>query len=170
MGELLTRWTVRVALVCYVVALTRMLGTRRGDRDPGRLAWTAGLIAYLAHVVCAFHFFHDWSHAAAYRETARQTAALFGWDWGGGLYFNYVFTAVWSLDVLWWWLAPAAYRARPLWLSAGIHGFLAFMAFNGAVVFGAGLVRWAGLAACAGLLFLLWRTRRHAHDPQDLSP
>lgn len=32
---------------------------------------------------------------ALYQETAQLTAEVFGVNWGGGLYFNYVFTAVW---------------------------------------------------------------------------
>ena len=42
-----------------------------------------------------------------------------------------------------------------VWEEEGaVQGFLAFMAFNATVVFGAGAVRWAGLAACLGLLGL----------------
>ena len=48
----------------------------------------------------------------SYEATARQTAELFRIRWGGGLYFNYVFTAVWAADVLWMWAKPEAYRAR----------------------------------------------------------
>ncbi len=156
-GELAVRWTVRVALALYTLAVAGMLlgERRRWWRPAARWAWTLGCAAYLAHVGCAFHSFHGWSHAAAYAETARRTEELFGLAWGGGLYFNYLFTAVWVGDVLWWWAAPAAYQARPRWLGWAVHGFLAFMAFNGAVVFATGLIRWAGLTAGLALA-VLW--------------
>ena len=37
---------------------------------------------------------------------------------------------------------------------------MAFMFFNGAVVFGAGFSRWVGLAATPVLLLLWWRALR----------
>jgi hypothetical protein len=42
---------------------------------------------------------------------------------------------VWLADVLWVWVAPTSYLARPRWLHWSIHGFLAFVVFNAAVVF-----------------------------------
>src|SRR5262245_9319 len=115
-GETLTRWTVRIALAFYVLALAMRLIARQ--HGPGqRLAWTAGCVAYLAHVVCAFHFYHGWSHAAAYADTARRTGEVLGLSWGAGLNFNYAFTAVWVLDVLWWWLDPERYPTRPRWID-----------------------------------------------------
>ncbi len=122
-----------------------------------RPAWTAGCLLYLAHVYGAFEFFHDWSHRVAYAETARQTAELFDFDWGGGLYFNYLFTAMWVVDVVWWWIGPSHYENRPRWMTAFVHAFLAFMFFNGAVVFATGFSRWVGAAATPLLLFLWWR-------------
>jgi hypothetical protein len=84
-------------------------------RDPAaRLAWTLACAFYLMHVAAAFQFHHHWSHLAAYRETAQQTAEVFGLNWGGGLYFNYAFTIVWIADALWWWrIGLDGYRAPP---------------------------------------------------------
>ncbi|HEV3005325.1 MAG TPA: hypothetical protein VGX78_12740, partial [Pirellulales bacterium] len=103
-GELATRWTVRLALAGYFLggALRAENRTPRG-RLIGRIAWTLGCLFYLAHIACAFHVYHGWSHAAAYRHTAEQTAALTGWNWGGGIYFNYLFTVVWLADAIAWW-------------------------------------------------------------------
>lgn len=99
---------------------------------------------------------------------------MVGLDWGGGLYANYGFAAVWTADVCWWWLAPRRYLARPRGLEWAVQGFLAFMAFNATVVFGAGAVRWAGLAAClflAAVLGYTWRRRGStfgkSQDPAD---
>ncbi|MCC6540515.1 MAG: hypothetical protein IT162_23405 [Bryobacterales bacterium] len=138
----LTLWTVRASAVCYVAALAGL---------GARAMWTAGCALFLAHVAAAFHFHHRWSHAAAVAETARQTEALFGVSSGFGLWFNYVFAAVWLADVVWWWGAPERYASRPRWMSAAVHGFMAFMFFNGAVVFASGPTRWLGLAATVWL-------------------
>lgn len=157
-GEAFTIWSVRASTLFYVAALIVLLGARMPWRRVfARLAWTAGCLTYLAHVYGAFEFFHGWSHAAAYGETARQTEELFGLDWGGGLYFNYLFTVVWLADAAWWWMQPMRYETRPRWIAAAIHAFLAFMFFNGAVVFATGFSRWMGAAATPALLFLLWR-------------
>ena len=168
-GEALAIATARVALVLYVAALVIIAGTaREPGRDRGgsvrgrrlaRLLWSAGLLAYLAHVGTAFHFVHGWSHQAAVVETARQTRELFGLETGVGIWFNYLFTAVWGADVAWWWLDEDSYVRRTVLVSAGVHAFLAFMFFNGAVVFASGPSRWIGLAATV-LVPALWMWRR----------
>jgi hypothetical protein len=168
-GELLTRWTIRLALLCYAGATAlRLLPRYDVPRQAlARWLWTAGCALYFAHVACAFQFAHGWSHDAAYRETARRTAALFGLSWGGGLYLNYLFTAVWAGDVVSWWRGLARYAARPRWWDRLVQAFLAFMAFNGAVVFAAGPVRWVGLLvslALGVLWYLRWRRKRVPAD------
>ena len=153
-GEFLTKVTIWIAVAGYfagaaVFALAR--GRRKWD-SLARLAWTAACVALLAHVACAFHFYHGWSGAAAYRDTARQTAEVFGLDWGGGLYINYALLAAWVADVLWWWRRGLdAYRRRPWPLVAAWHAFLLFIVFNATVVFADGFVRWAGLCLCLAL-------------------
>ena len=147
----LTIWTVRIACMLYVGAL---LAWRFTKPQAAKACWTMGLAAYLAHVVAAFAYRHSWSHEAAWLETARQTSALFGLDWGGGLWFNYVFTLVWLFDAAWLWIRPESYRLRTRAVSIPIHAFMAFMFFNGAVVFASGWVRWLGAAATATLILL----------------
>ncbi|MBI3860722.1 MAG: hypothetical protein HY290_02375 [Planctomycetia bacterium] len=114
------------------------------------------------HVLCAFAFHHHWSHAEAYDHTARETARKVGIDWGGGIWFNYLFLALWSADVIWWWWKPAEYRSRARWLSVGVQAYLAFIAINATVVFEWGPVRHAGLAAimCLALIAFWSRPRR----------
>ena len=140
-GELWTRWTVRVALMLYVFSLV----VRSRSPRWGRLTWTAGCLAYLMHVACAFEFYHHWSDTDAYAFTARQTAAVVGLDWGGGLYVNYAFTLVWIADVVWWWLRSDAPMPALRWIG---HGFMGFIAFNATVVFATGFSRWFGIGAC----------------------
>src|SRR4051812_41967809 len=102
-GELATKLTVWLALAAYAVATAILVRSPASPRARG--LWTLGCGFYLAHVLCAFGFFHHWSHGAAYQATARQTRELVGWEWGGGLFVNYLFTAIWVADVLWWWFA-----------------------------------------------------------------
>ena len=163
-GELLTRLTVWLALCGYAAGAAMLLlaegRTHRLVR--ARWAWTFGCICFLAHVVSAFGFYHGWSHAAAYRETARQTAEMTGHHWGGGIFLNYLFAALWLGDVLWWWLAPATFARRSQQLAAAWQGFFFFMVFNATVVFGRGPVRWFGVLICAGLAALWLRKRKRA--------
>jgi hypothetical protein len=151
-----TVWSIRFATLLYAAGLLSML---LGRERPARALWTAGLLSYLAHVVSAFHYVHGWSHARAAAETARQTEELFGIASGAGLFFNYLFTVVWTFDALWWWLDEDGYRLRPRWTSVFVHAFLAFMFVNGAVVFAQGFSRWFALAAALPLLFLWLRSR-----------
>jgi hypothetical protein len=148
-GELLTRWAVRLSVALYVLALAlRLVG--RWPRL-ARAAWTVGALALVVHVGCAFHFYHGWSHAAAYADTARRTAEVTGLDWGGGLYANHAFALLWLADAAWWWAAPEAYARRPAWVEALVQGYLGFLAFNATVVFAQGPARWLGVA---GLVLL----------------
>jgi hypothetical protein len=142
-GELLTRWTVRVALMLYVASLA----TRGYAPRASRLVWTVGCGIYLLHVGCAFGYYHHWSHDDAYTFTAHQTAVVVGLDWGGGLYINYAFTLVWIADACWWWTD----RPKPRWIVWAVQLFMAFIAFNATVVFALGFSRWFGVAACIWL-------------------
>jgi hypothetical protein len=155
--EVLTRWTIRVSLLLYAAALAAILLGRARPvlLREARLTWTAGCILLWLHVAAAFHFYHHWSHQAAYQATAQDTAATIGWAFGGGVYFNYVFAVVWTIDVIWWWsTSPQAYCSRACWAGALVHGFLAFMVFNATVIFVAGAPRFIAAAILTGLAIL----------------
>lgn len=155
-GEFLTRFAVWMSIAAYTIGCV-VLAQRRADVDRwARLAWTIGCAAMLAHFVFAFHFYHGWSHTAAYVDTARQTAEVIGSNWGGGLFINYAVAMLWIVDVTWWWLAGLnAYRRRSSWITLGWHSFLIFIIFNATVVFKDGLTRWIGLLVSLTLL-LSW--------------
>jgi hypothetical protein len=160
-GELLTRITVWLALAGYVIGASGYLLSRgRRSWDAGaRMAWTLGCASLIAHAAFAYHFYHHWSQADAYRETARQTAEITGFDWGGGLFINYALVIGWVIDVaLWRLLGLDAYRNRrsgwPGCLVAAWQGFLFFIIFNATVVFKTGALRWIGLGFCLWLAFL----------------
>jgi hypothetical protein len=162
--ELATRWTIRLALVCSLAGAMAEVsaGTAERRRRLARAAWTAGWGLYLAHVACAFQFYHHWSHAAAYFHTARRTADLFGRNWGAGLYFNYAFTAAWTLDTFTWWFRPSARRRARIPLIVW-YGFFLFMVVNATIVFETGPVRWAAVVGLA-MLWLTWIKSRRARE------
>ncbi len=146
---LLTHGTALVSFLAYGITLA-LRGTASGRPDRQRWSrafWTASVVVFILHVLCAFHFVHHWSHAAAYAATARQSAEVMGLNWGGGLFWNYAFTLVWIADAVWWWLARQTYEARPRSIEWLVQGFMGFMWFNATVVFGHGWVRWAGAVA-----------------------
>ena len=156
-GAALTRWTVRAALALYAATLTLRLAAPP-RRRVARLLWTLACVMFLAHVAAAFHFIHGWSHARAYADTARQTRDLFGLDWGGGLYLNYLFTLAWAADAIYWWTAGLdGYDRRPRWVGVALHAFFGFMAFNGAVVFARGATRWVAILVTVALGLLALR-------------
>src|SRR5829696_5212842 len=77
-GEFVTRSTIWIAIAAYTLGCVVFATPRRhsdGDRW-ARLAWTTGCAALVAHFLSAFHFYHAWSQASAYSDTARQTAEV----------------------------------------------------------------------------------------------
>jgi hypothetical protein len=163
-GEMLTRNTVRLSLAWYAVALLLMMrmglrdwtaSTRLGNLT--RWCWTWGLVSFLVHVVMAFHYYHHWSHAHAFEQT-RELSGV-----GEGLYVSYLFTVLWTADVLFWWLSPLRYAARPAWIDRTLHGFMLFVVFNSMVVFEAGLIRWAGVFMFAVLGIAWWGCGHTGH-------
>lgn len=153
-GELLTRITIWIAIGGYAVGVCLMLLFRESQtwQRRARLVWTVGCLGLIAHLICAFHFYHHWSQASALREVERQTAEVTGNNWGGGLYINYAFLTAWVVDVIWWWRGLESYRRRH-WLITAVWQFvLIFMVFNATVVFKTGVVRWVGVGICIGLL------------------
>jgi len=148
MGELLTRGTVWLALTLYVAG--EIARRRSSASDTARWLNTLGCAAFIAHVACAFHFYHAWSHSVAYADTTRQTAEMVGWNSGAGLYVNYFFAAVWLADAFW------TYAARPVWITRAIRAFFWFMIFNAAVVFAHGPMRGYGLLLSLALIATWW--------------
>lgn len=150
-GELWIRWTIRISMGCYALYLVLSL-TRPQRIRTRRALWTGGCLAFLAHFIVAFQFAHRWSHQHALEDTARQTGELMGWEFGEGIYFSYLFLAIWLLDAAWWWVSPSSYSRRSPWLSCLVHTYILFIAANGCIVFESGVTRWGGLLI--GLLLI----------------
>ena len=159
--EILTRSTIWVSIAGYAIGSVFFAlsysSRRKGEWDSAtRVVWTIACASLIAHFVSAFQFYHGWSHAAAYEDTARQTHELFGLNWGGGVFINYALLIVWIIDIAWWWRSGLdSYRQRPWPLLVAWHGVLIFIIFNATVVFGDGIVRWIGAGICL-LLALAW--------------
>ena len=153
-GEFLTLSTIWISIAAYAAGCVLFASARRqGELDRWtRWAWTIGCAALVAHILCAFQFYHAWSQQSAYRDTARQTAEVIGINWGGGLFINYAIAILLIADVAWWWLAGvSSYRRRPWLLTLSWHSVLIFIIFNATVVFKDGLTRWIGLLVCLSL-------------------
>ena len=145
-GEFLTRITIWISILAYTIGCVVFAWRQVGGDRWARLAWTTGCAALVVHFICAFHFYHGWSHESAYLETARQTADVVAINWGGGLFINYLVAIFWTADVASWWFAGlSSYRRRPWLLTLIWHSFLIFIIFNATVVFKDGLTRWIGL-------------------------
>lgn len=158
-GEWLTRGSAWLAFAAWAAALA--LGHRRRIPvcRPADFIWLAGAVTMLVHTALAFHVYHDWSHAAAVADTARQTRELTSLNWGGGVWLNYLFAAVWLGDALWRLASPASHTRRPRWLAVTTHAFLTFIWFNATVVFGSWLMRITGAVVFAALTLPILRGR-----------
>lgn len=87
-----------------------------------RAAWLTGGVFAIVHALLALAVRFQWDHALAVRETARQSAVLYGFAWSGSIYVNYVFLALW---------VGLGWRWRNWWWRT----FVIVMVVNGAVLF-----------------------------------
>lgn len=159
-------WTIWLALLLFAAGEAGKRRERTGHAalDTGRrrrwpwAAWAAGVVLTAIHIGVAMAEAHGWSHALAVAATARATEAMFGLDWGGGVYVNYAFVAVWAAETVWWGLWPAAYAQRSGAVRWTLRAFYFVIIINAAVVFVAGWRRGLG-AAVVGSLLWSWRNR-----------
>lgn len=113
------------------------------------------------HIGIAMKTAHAWSHEAAIAATARQTMAVYGVNWGGGVFVNYAFVAVWLLEAWRWRWRPAQDKVgRVITLTTRV--FFLVIILNGAVIFAAGARRIAGALLVAWLLWI-WRPASREH-------
>jgi hypothetical protein len=145
------RGTMILATVAWTLGEVLMRRSPALDRW-ARAAWTIGIGLALIHVALAFELVYAWDHEAAVAATAQQAAERFGWGWRGGIYVNYLFLALWSADVVWWWAAPASHAARSVRIETARLALFTFMFFNGAVVFASAAGRAVGITAVAAAL------------------
>jgi hypothetical protein len=153
MTDLFISLPIWICLVCYAAAIDALLGgVMSRVKNGARIFWSLACAAYLLHVAAAFHFHHHWSHQNAFDHTAERGG------FGEAIYISYLFTAAWPIDVLWMWSGPFN-QTRARWLHRLMHLFVAFMLFNGAVVFAHGFSRVLGIAVF-GYEALLWTWKK----------
>ncbi|WP_237229238.1 hypothetical protein [Rubinisphaera sp. JC750] len=162
-SELIIRWIARVVVAIYLIRLASDLAgwpaegmVRRQRERTVRWLWTAGFVLHVLHVLLAFHWIHHWDHNHAYTHTAERTAAVVNWYWGGGLYINYVFTALWGAEVVWSWKRGLD-RLKPAYVI-GLHSLVLFLMFNATVVFGP----WWWKYAAVPITLILWQLGRRS--------
>jgi hypothetical protein len=147
-ADFLTRQTARVAILFWGLAAAALLWNWR---DGARWLWTFACAAFLVHVATAFDRVHAWSHTAAHEHVENVSG------FGPGIFISYAFTILWVVDVAWWWTDRSSYDRRSKWLDRGVHGFMAFVVFNGTVVYETGFIRWASVVMFSLLGCLVFR-------------
>jgi hypothetical protein len=150
-------------MATVVWAWAEVLKIRRPHQvEPARRLWTISLALALLHAVVAFEVAYQWSHGAASMDIARQTAAVTGIAWGGGIFVNYLFLALWLADAVWWWIAPGAYIRRSVRVEQARLALFVFMFVNGAILFASHTARAVGVPSVAAVC-ITWalHTRRH---------
>jgi hypothetical protein len=153
----------------WLIALLTVRTRKQHGAHAGnvRTVYTLGCLACLFHIALAFHVGHEWSHQRAYDHTKRTSGV------GEGIYVNYLFALTWTVDAIWAWIAFRSYLHRPKWISWTVHGFMGFIVFNAAVLYGAGPMRWMSLVWLAipfGIVIASWwmrRTRTPAPECRD---
>lgn len=153
-----TRQTARVAVLYWAIASALLIAV--GRTSSARWFWSLGCVAYLIHVATAFTHVHHWSHSAAFAHVEEVSG------FGPGIFVSYAFSLVWFGDVLTWWCWPAVYYQRNKIAQGTIYGGMAFVVFNGTVVYETGFIRWAGLGLFTLLGFLWWQQKRLATNPE----
>lgn len=159
-GEMIVRWTARLAAAAYLARISVDVlapGNERTQRW-NRAIWIIGGMIFLVHFATAFHFYHGWSHTAAFEHVRQQTLRLTGFDSGFGLYLNELMAVWWTVDAVCWARNLRWPENRRTYWS--LHGFFAFMMFNATVVFGPRGWVVVLLGWLAGLVVVAWRLRR----------
>jgi hypothetical protein len=141
-----------LAMFVAVEALSRGTGGGVPAGRLFRLAAASGVLLLVAHIVMAMGARHGWSHDAAVRQTAAQTADVYGLAWGGGVYVNYIFAGIWAWDA---WRRHRSIELARGWLWV-LRAFYFMIIFNAAVVFVPGPRRWVGAIFTIALLWV-WR-------------
>jgi len=162
--DLALYWTIWIALVLFAAGEAGKR-TLAGGRAAS-WAWPASAIGAaiaVAHVVIAMGARHGWSHDAAVAATARQTSAVYGLDWGGGVFVNYAFVVLWIVELWKWRRAPERSVSLPDALTWLARAFFFVVIVNAGIVFAGGLRRIAGAVIVLSLV-ASWRPDKRARS------
>lgn len=163
-------WTARLAAGCYLARVAlRLARPGKVPSFPECLLWTAGAALLLLHVAAAFHLVHHWSQSSAWEATARQTAKVYGVNWGGGVVINELFLLLWSADAARLWRERrVGRRLAPLWWSWLVHLTFAVLMVNATAVFGSR--GWIPVIASVGIASLALRWYARSVPPVETEP
>jgi hypothetical protein len=150
-------FAIRAALLLFVAVIAgEAMGWHRSSKALAAI-WLVGAALAVWHSVGALFAFHDGSQLRAFQSTAEQTQELLGLPFGAGLYVNYAFLVVWSVDAFLAAFLPASHRRLPRMYHGTTLGFLCFIALNATVVFKTGWLRWTGIGVTLILVALVFR-------------
>ncbi len=160
---LLVRVSVWLACVAWFAgAFCRLLSARqaqahaalpthpRGVEAAYGWLWLAGSMFMTIHIAASYGFVHHWSHRDAIEVTARESFRVTGIRAGWGVYVNFLFAIAW----LSYSMALVAKRYRNKRIDRSVYIFLAIILGFATVVFEAGVIRYAALAAFIALSVL----------------
>jgi hypothetical protein len=153
--------TIWAALLLFVAAEA---GRRRPSSAGGQASWAypalvlgAGLMT--CHVLVALASRYAWNHEEAVRQTARQAAVVYGFEWRGNIYVSYAFVLLWIVEV---WRRKGKQQSdavRPGAMTWAWRAFFFVIIFNGAVVFAT--TPWTRALGLALVSALVWAWRPH---------
>ena len=95
----LTIW-ISLAFYASAVAVSFLVTDDMKQLKIYRILWSLGCLFALIHVFCAFQFVHYWDHQVAVKHTILETTRVTGFRFEYGIYFNYLFLLVWTVDCL----------------------------------------------------------------------
>lgn len=154
--------TIWMSLVLFVLGLTPRRRQHAGDTFDWRwCAYATGAALCVVHIMLAMGVHHRWSHEAAVRETAAQSAQVYGFSWRGAIYVNYAFILAWIGEVAWWRADPASYAARSAVVTWPVRVFYLVIIVNAAIVFASPTGRIAGALLMTWLLASTWLGLRY---------
>jgi hypothetical protein len=162
--------TTWMALALFVAAEAGRQRLSPPDRPAAwaRPALILGVLLMVCHVLLALGFRYGWNHDAAVRETARQAAAVYGFEWRGNIYVSYAFVVLWFVEV-WRWPARADRgTAATDGIGWALRAFFFSIIFNGAVVFAT--TAWSralGVVLVTGLVWAWWPIETRALRAAD---
>jgi hypothetical protein len=154
--------TIWISLALFGAGMSPRRRHVRGEAPDWRwYAYATGAALCAIHMLLALGGHHRWSHEAAIRETAAQSAEVYGVGWGGGIYVNYAFVLAWIGEAVWWRAWPASYAARSHAVRWSSWLFYVVVLVNAAIVFASPAGRIAGSMLIAWLIGSALIDRRH---------
>ena len=156
--------TIWISLVFYAsaVAVSFLVLDDRKRQKTYRILWRLGCIFALSHVLFAFHFVHHWDHQAAVKHTLIETERVTGIRFEYGIYFNYLFLLVWTMDCLHSHhgrLELARQKSlRCIW-GWFVHLYMLLIILSATIVFEEGLIRYISLVVLSLLTLIYFRSR-----------